>query len=138
MTAKIEIFDTTKLNYAGYGPIGVYVNVGYEPLPEGYKTLPDSLFDSYEPDPGYLKNTGLRTPLFTGGFISSPLLVDGSYEYLVDSQGYSWLYNTFNYMAVSPFRRELYPAGITRYSACLLYTSPSPRDRTRSRMPSSA
>jgi len=25
-----------------------------------------------------------------------------------------------------------------KYSACLLYTSPSPRDRTRSRMPSSA
>ena len=26
----------------------------------------------------------------------------------------------------------------TKNSACLLYTSPSPRDRTRSRMPSSA
>ena len=26
----------------------------------------------------------------------------------------------------------------TRYNYCLLYTSPSPRDRTRSRMPSSA
>ena len=26
----------------------------------------------------------------------------------------------------------------TRYILCLLYTSPSPRDRTRSRMPSSA
>ena len=26
----------------------------------------------------------------------------------------------------------------SRFSACLLYTSPSPRDRTRSRMPSSA
>ena len=25
-----------------------------------------------------------------------------------------------------------------RHNACLLYTSPSPRDRTRSRMPSSA
>ena len=25
-----------------------------------------------------------------------------------------------------------------QFSACLLYTSPSPRDRTRSRMPSSA
>ena len=25
-----------------------------------------------------------------------------------------------------------------KYKACLLYTSPSPRDRTRSRMPSSA
>ena len=28
--------------------------------------------------------------------------------------------------------------GHNRYSTCLLYTSPSPRDRTRSRMPSSA
>ena len=30
------------------------------------------------------------------------------------------------------------PALIGRWQACLLYTSPSPRDRTRSRMPSSA
>ena len=29
-------------------------------------------------------------------------------------------------------------AGISRSWLCLLYTSPSPRDRTRSRMPSSA
>src|SRR5664280_2039028 len=29
-------------------------------------------------------------------------------------------------------------AGTTLYTTCLLYTSPSPRDRTRSRMPSSA
>ena len=28
--------------------------------------------------------------------------------------------------------------GAARFRACLLYTSPSPRDRTRSRMPSSA
>ena len=28
--------------------------------------------------------------------------------------------------------------GVNTYKACLLYTSPSPRDRTRSRMPSSA
>ena len=28
--------------------------------------------------------------------------------------------------------------GLIRAAACLLYTSPSPRDRTRSRMPSSA
>ena len=27
---------------------------------------------------------------------------------------------------------------IVRFTTCLLYTSPSPRDRTRSRMPSSA
>jgi len=30
------------------------------------------------------------------------------------------------------------PVGRVQYSHCLLYTSPSPRDRTRSRMPSSA
>ena len=29
-------------------------------------------------------------------------------------------------------------AFLTGHSGCLLYTSPSPRDRTRSRMPSSA
>ena len=28
--------------------------------------------------------------------------------------------------------------GVAHYKFCLLYTSPSPRDRTRSRMPSSA
>ena len=28
--------------------------------------------------------------------------------------------------------------GLYAYRGCLLYTSPSPRDRTRSRMPSSA
>jgi Ca2+-binding RTX toxin-like protein len=126
MTAKIEIFDLAKLNKAGYGPIGVYVNLGYEPYPENYNPLPDSEFDSYVPDQDFIKNTGLRTPLFTGGFLSSPLLNDGDYSYLTDSQGYTWLYNTFNYMAVAPFRRDLYPAGITRYSAAL-YAPPPPR-----------
>ena len=33
---------------------------------------------------------------------------------------------------------EKNPNHIAEYNACLLYTSPSPRDRTRSRMPSSA
>ena len=38
---------------------------------------------------------------------------------------------------------ELAPKGESKYNiwlykGCLLYTSPSPRDRTRSRMPSSA
>ena len=34
--------------------------------------------------------------------------------------------------------QEADTTGITRACTCLLYTSPSPRDRTRSRMPSSA
>ena len=33
---------------------------------------------------------------------------------------------------------HLPPDERAQYEACLLYTSPSPRDRTRSRMPSSA
>ena len=38
---------------------------------------------------------------------------------------------------MSGFRGDL-PGAFDLYSHCLLYTSPSPRDRTRSRMPSSA
>ena len=34
--------------------------------------------------------------------------------------------------------KELSKCGLGCYTGCLLYTSPSPRDRTRSRMPSSA
>ena len=33
---------------------------------------------------------------------------------------------------------EFLSAGAAQFASCLLYTSPSPRDRTRSRMPSSA
>ena len=46
------------------------------------------------------------------------------YIYYLDN-GDNWLTGTHN---------NLYPS----YINCLLYTSPSPRDRTRSRMPSSA
>ena len=37
-----------------------------------------------------------------------------------------------------PGIRLVFPAGSLKVRSCLLYTSPSPRDRTRSRMPSSA
>ena len=47
-------------------------------------------------------------------------------------------------LVFAPTVAEMYPDGAVATSvrvnglACLLYTSPSPRDRTRSRMPSSA
>ena len=52
-----------------------------------------------------------------------------------DLAGYST--KTFEYTFYFPAAGDFthYPAHV---SACLLYTSPSPRDRTRSRMPSSA
>ena len=50
-----------------------------------------------------------------------------------------------NKLPIGPGIKFLLPFGIdrvqtvdTRTKVCLLYTSPSPRDRTRSRMPSSA
>ena len=56
---------------------------------------------------------------------------------------------TINYRTFKPERDGLFCAKIFgpikdyeclcgKYKRCLLYTSPSPRDRTRSRMPSSA
>ena len=38
----------------------------------------------------------------------------------------------------SPIRNERITPGVHRFEICLLYTSPSPRDATLSRMPSSA
>ena len=49
------------------------------------------------------------------------------------------IYNTMNYPLFFfnvGYRAEVEQSGLSR--TCLLYTSPSPRDRTRSRMPSSA
>ena len=34
--------------------------------------------------------------------------------------------------------KKLYPGDVVSFGGCLLYTSPSPRDTERSRMPSSA
>jgi hypothetical protein len=41
-------------------------------------------------------------------------------------------------IAVEALLNAMDDAGIDKVDSCLLYTSPSPRDRTRSRMPSSA
>ena len=41
-------------------------------------------------------------------------------------------------LVIEAMEESLARAAKSRYGACLLYTSPSPRDRTRSRMPSSA
>ena len=44
-----------------------------------------------------------------------------------------------NYFVVNKkFRKKGFGSYLMSYLICLLYTSPSPRDRTRSRMPSSA
>ena len=49
-------------------------------------------------------------------------------DYRMDRQNFPWF--TFEFVS--------HGEGTLRLGDCLLYTSPSPRDRTRSRMPSSA
>ena len=51
-----------------------------------------------------------------------------------EDQLITWLHQAFDAKADV----ILNPAAFTHYSYCLLYTSPSPRDRQKSRMPSSA
>ena len=47
-------------------------------------------------------------------------------------------FNPFEKTVAKPGSEDKVQVLAARYAACLLYTSPSPRDRTRSRMPSSA
>ena len=71
---------------------------------------------------------------------------DDEIKFVVTDTSEKW--NTYNYHFPVPLKDDSYPyfARATmcyfpicdRSQGCLLYTSPSPRDRTRSRMPSSA
>ena len=60
---------------------------------------------------------------------------------LADAESFARAQNIFK---PESFDRKLQPIAkfvkdyMDEYKVCLLYTSPSPRDRTRSRMPSSA
>ena len=50
---------------------------------------------------------------------------------LVQDMGFTWVKQKFPWREIEGIEKG-------QYDCCLLYTSPSPRDRTRSRMPSSA
>ena len=91
----------------------------------------------------YLKSLGAKTVVNRSEFDKDPRLIDkGLWDGVVDTVGGKILANTIV---------QTKPNGIiavcgnannnelnTSVIPCLLYTSPSPRDRTRSRMPSSA
>ena len=47
-------------------------------------------------------------------------------------------YSTYDIPELEKSELELLSVNVVEIDSCLLYTSPSPRDRTRSRMPSSA
>ena len=80
----------------------------------------------------------------------APLNEDGSIDYKQDFFGKETNLTVYGQLEAETYAMALgkvYTFGptfraensnTTRHLACLLYTSPSPRDRTRSRMPSSA
>src|SRR5665811_265402 len=92
------------------------------------------------------ENAGWQKPLPQDSVIICGMLHDlckvGAY--IRTDNGYASVKGLKGHAAVSISRIkahiELTPQedAIVRYHMCLLYTSPSPRDRTRSRMPSSA
>ena len=92
-----------------------------------------------------LRSTGIAA-LFaaTSMFLAAPAYAQSDQQKLVDASVASlsnfmrdpemkWLQQNF-----SRAKAVMIAPEITKASICLLYTSPSPRDRTRSRMPSSA
>ena len=87
----------------------------------------------------------LATFVITGTFQSLNNLSEGFNMRLEGIQELNPLYELNRYQVIlkrgeSPaaFKDDLLANYGTTYRVCLLYTSPSPRDRTRSRMPSSA
>ena len=85
---------------------------------------------------------GYNTTRFTadpdsGGNVT---IVGGSSNLSISTTftGLSTSINNRTYYLGQTFTKGVSNPEIDKYSGCLLYTSPSPRDRTRSRMPSSA
>ena len=81
---------------------------------------------------GLGSSTSYSSPVQVGGLTTWASVSTGSAMSLAittDGKLYGWGTNSNGQLGLG---------NTTNYSSCLLYTSPSPRDRTRSRMPSSA
>ena len=63
--------------------------------------------------------------------VTSPIFLISAIAIKIDSKGPVFFLHERTGLNGKPFR-------MIKFRGCLLYTSPSPRDRTRSRMPSSA
>ena len=85
-------------------------------------------------DPGQLLNLVLRL-LDRGRRMLAEMLFQGS-DMRIQFAGRSVQIDFLQFVQTTfLIQKEVVPYGVF---SCLLYTSPSPRDRTRSRMPSSA
>ena len=76
----------------------------------------------------------INLPDFSGLDLNFEIIDAHHHLFDLDEVYYPWLTDE----PEKHFLLGNYDALKRNYSCCLLYTSPSPRDRTRSRMPSSA
>jgi len=92
--------------------------------------------------PAFVKENGIQYPVAwdKSGAMARAFGVDGYPDYqVIDRSGNVRVADLANGAVEKTILKLLAePAPGSRSKACLLYTSPSPRDRTRSRMPSSA
>ena len=80
-----------------------------------------------------LNSTSLGIKIIAGIFTSKAIAI------FIGAEGLALIGNLSNFLkAVQSFSVLGFYKGIVKYIGCLLYTSPSPRDRQKSRMPSSA
>ena len=92
---------------------------------KGYSLAPKDILMMKESDP---------TPLefmLQVAFTSEPIFYSGNVDEYTDE-------NPWDFPSIGQKIQKEVEKGISFGTTCLLYTSPSPRDRTRSRMPSSA
>ena len=82
------------------------------------------------------KNKANYVPLTPLTFLKRAKEIYPNYEAVIyEDRKYTW---DQVYKRTVKFASALNKIGVGKGDTCLLYTSPSPRDRTRSRMPSSA
>ena len=95
----------------------------------------------------FFSKTTLGTTSDENGFFTLSKIPEGQYELIVSMIGYevereSMIIKASENLTVNfrlaPQAILMNEINVTAKKDCLLYTSPSPRDRTRSRMPSSA
>ena len=113
-----------------------FSNLFTRPKKDGtYRTILNLKFLNKECDTKHFKMESLKQAIHMikpFSFLASIDIKDAFYSIPIHSQHKKYLKFMWN---SSPMQFEAMPNG---YKDCLLYTSPSPRDRTRSRMPSSA
>ena len=109
MSEGKELIYSSVAGPGGFGYNQIFVAGGSNPISS-------EAWDNYTADFGYTKNS-TRTAVF-GGFevLSSPGYPEGIFTYYTDSQGYTWLWNTQNRIAIDPFVQSDYP-GKTTYQA---------------------